>query len=927
MRQKEIRTPRGLYTHPSKIAVPEGALVTAENCFIYREGIVSKRRGFARYGNELPNVGSHFLLYQEALLLYSLVDSKISYDAGGGVWTPYTLSVSPPSAGLRLPWLEQNRNLYFGTSAGVYTTDNLTTEPVRAGTPPALDLTASLVGTGDGFFFADTSVGYRLSYTHVDANQNAKEGYPSFPEILSNPTFEVTWTRAGTVITVTHTAHGYLNGDAVRVIDSNDQPALPDGTYIIQSIIDPNTYTLTGVNDGGLSGTFSAGKDFNVQLTFTLPDGLVVGDTYRLYRTALSGASADPAGDDMQEILSGKLTSSDLATGSVTVIDTFDDAFRGVRLYSGPNAEGPSQANSRPPWCEFMANYGGHTFYGVYRSEEAVQLQLLGTGLLVSGTSKIFMKLGASTLSYTFDSTENATTHKAKLFTSFETEAENVRETAKSLVRVINKDSTNDWLYAFYNSTETDSPGKILLQSRGVNVGTFTVYCDDDATTGPSFSPALPESLGTPAVNSDSSFSKSGLRRSKFQQPEAVPAFNVNQVGAANKKLLGMAALKDVLLIFKEDGVFTLSGTTDGAGGFTFTVDELDPTIILNAPNSLVTLDSAAFCATPKGVVKVSQGGATIISRPIEDDLRKIFHFSGYSTKTHGIAYESENLYIFYTQGATSDTVAEVGWAYNTITQSWSKYILKPCSAGIVPPLSDILYLVHGVDKYVVKERKTLTGTGADYVDESVPCTVTAVNTVTNSDGQMVTAVTVNFSYTDEPAEGWGFEKGSFSAVATVVNKVSPGVFVLTLSKYKPSLTTGAALLSIPVRMEVKWAPVDFTAQGAFKQFPFMTLTLEGAGGHHRLGAHSDLNSQPTFLPTIKYAGGFGWGEFSWGVEPWGSPGSGSVNVLRTWIPKNHQRARAFSPIYINSYVREAVNVLAVTLDYRFVGTRPERRP
>lgn len=929
MEQKEVRTPRGLYTHPSKIAVPEGALLQAENCYIYREGIVSKRRGFTRYGTTLASPANQLLLFQSSKLLHLPASSDLAYDSDDlGTWVNYALTVDPPSTGLRLPWLEQNLNLYFGAETGVYTTDALTTEPVKAGTPPGLDLTASKVGTGDGFMPPDTSLGYRLTYTHEDANSNVKEGYPSFPEIVSNAlNVDAAWTRVTTTATVTLVAHGYSVSDTVTITDSDDPLTIPDGPYTVQTTPTADTFTITVVNTGAASGVLTVGKAFNISLVFTLPDGLVAGDTYRIYRTALSGASTDPAGDDMQEIISGKLTSADLAAGSVTVVDTYDDAFRGVRLYSGPNAEGPSQANSRPPWCELMASYKGHTFYAVYRSEEALQLQLLGTAALVAATSSITFDLAGDDRTYTADTAENAGTHTFKVYTALPTEAENVRETAKSLVRVINQDSGNTWFYAFYNSTETDPPGKILVQTRGVNTGTFQVWVNDDATTGISFSPAIPEDAQSPNLTSDSSYSPNGMRRSKFQQPEAVPSLNTNKAGAANKKILGLVALKDVLLIFKEDGVFTLSGNSDGAGGFAFTVDELDPTIILNAPASLATVDSAAYCVTPQGVVRVTQGGASIISRQIEDDLRRIFHFTDYRLLTHAASYESEHLYLLFTQRLTTDEVAEIAWGYNTVTQSWTQYILKPVSAAIVNPSEDVLYMAHGVDTFVLQERKTLTKTGNDYADENVPCTVTAVNTVVAENGQNTTAVTVTFDYTETPAEGWGFEKGSFFANVVVANKVATQTFILTLNKYKPSLTTGAAFLSLPVRMAVKWAPLDFAMQGAMKQFPFMTFTVEGTGGHHRIGAHSDLNGQPEYLNTIQFVGGFGWGQFAWGLEPWGNPGSGSLTLIRTWIPKNHQRARAFSPIYINEYIREGVHLCAVTLDHRPVGKRPERQP
>lgn len=66
----------------------------------------------------------------------------------------------------------------------------------------------------------------------------------------------VPWTRSGTTITATYTSHGLLVGDSFTVSVSSDTSAVPLGTYTVLTAT-ATTFTFTGVNAGGASGTLS----------------------------------------------------------------------------------------------------------------------------------------------------------------------------------------------------------------------------------------------------------------------------------------------------------------------------------------------------------------------------------------------------------------------------------------------------------------------------------------------------------------------------------------------------------------------------------------------------------------------------------------------------------------------------------------------
>ena len=65
----------------------------------------------------------------------------------------------------------------------------------------------------------------------------------------------VTYGRAGTLVTVTHTSHGYATGRVVGLaFVANTGAAATNGNYTI-TVVDANTYTVVDIN----SGTVTAG--------------------------------------------------------------------------------------------------------------------------------------------------------------------------------------------------------------------------------------------------------------------------------------------------------------------------------------------------------------------------------------------------------------------------------------------------------------------------------------------------------------------------------------------------------------------------------------------------------------------------------------------------------------------------------------------
>lgn len=366
-----------------------------------------------------------------------------------------------------------------------------------------------------------------------------------------------------------------------------------------------------------------------------------------------------------------------------------------------------------------------------------------------------------------------------------------IEETAKSLVRVINKSTTSN-IYAYYISGLDQTPGKMFLEGRGLGDLPFYLVADS-TTTGESFTPDLspdfaitaaggitngtgvvnfnlgvscPYSVGdnvvildtnsTPLLNglytisavsvnafsitggpvipaatsrfsvrlaSDSEFSSNEQQRhriyySKTNQPEAVPILNYFDVGASDKAILRIFPLRDSLFVFKEDGLFRVSGESAP-----FVQGLFDSSCIIIAPDSLGISNNLIYLWTTQGISAVSEAGVSIASRPIDIEILEVAssRYTNFRTATFGIGYDSDNSYIVWSVSEDSDTVATQAFRYSNLTSSWTKYDLsKTC--GIINPVDDRLYLGAADVAYIEQERKLFNRT--DYADREYRDTI-----------------------------------------------------------------------------------------------------------------------------------------------------------------------------------------------------------
>lgn len=209
---------------------------------------------------------------------------------------------------------------------------------------------------------------------------------------------------------------------------------------------------------------------------------------------------------------------------------------------------------------------------------------------------------------------------------------------------------------------------------------------------------------------------------SKILEPEAVPIVNYMDIGSENKAILRIFPIRDSLFVFKEDGLYRVSGEQPP-----YNIALFDSSYLLIAPDSLDVANNIIYAWTEQGIQTVSESGVDIISRNIDVDILKIgsANYPNFATATWGIGYESDNAYLFFTVSETTDIVPTICYRYSYLTRSWSTWT-KTNTCGVVNPADLKLYLGAGDVFNIEQERKTFSR--LDYADREVVSSLSSGN-------------------------------------------------------------------------------------------------------------------------------------------------------------------------------------------------------
>lgn len=199
---------------------------------------------------------------------------------------------------------------------------------------------------------------------------------------------------------------------------------------------------------------------------------------------------------------------------------------------------------------------------------------------------------------------------------------------------------------------------------------------------------------------------------SKLLQPEAVPLLNYFDIGSEDAAILRIFPLRDSLFVFKQDGLFRISGETAP-----FVVTLFDSSCVLIAPDTVSIANNIVYGWTSKGISNVTEAGVTEISRAIDTVVLKLAssNYTNFSTASWGLGYDSDNSYTVYTCAKLDDEVATVGFRFSNLTNTWTNF-KRSQTCGVINPLNDRIYTGSGVNNVIDQERKNFNRT--DYSDK-----------------------------------------------------------------------------------------------------------------------------------------------------------------------------------------------------------------
>jgi hypothetical protein len=205
---------------------------------------------------------------------------------------------------------------------------------------------------------------------------------------------------------------------------------------------------------------------------------------------------------------------------------------------------------------------------------------------------------------------------------------------------------------------------------------------------------------------------------SKLLQPEAVPLLNYFDIGSEDAPILRIFPLRDSLFVFKQDGLFRISGETAP-----FVVTLFDSSCVLVAPDTVSIANNIVYGWTSKGISNVTEAGVTEISRAIDTVVLKLAssNYTNFSTASWGLGYDSDNSYTVYACANTDDELATVGFRFSNLTNTWTNF-QRSQTCGVINPLNDRIYTGSGVNNVIDQERKNFNRT--DYSDKDFDLTI-----------------------------------------------------------------------------------------------------------------------------------------------------------------------------------------------------------
>jgi hypothetical protein len=203
----------------------------------------------------------------------------------------------------------------------------------------------------------------------------------------------------------------------------------------------------------------------------------------------------------------------------------------------------------------------------------------------------------------------------------------------------------------------------MLFEAVSLGASSFTISAAGTLWYN-SFNPTIPT---TAVVTSTNDVAINRVYYAKPSQPEHVPLTQYFDIGSRSKSIVRIIALRDALLVFKQDGLYRIIG--DGAGNFA--VSLMDASVRLASPTywSFGVLNNRVYCHTLNGAVSISE--TQIL--PIDDAVANLFRIGTEGGNTSAVVVsETDQLVYFFFTSSLDTLVTDQAAVFSSRTKAWT---------------------------------------------------------------------------------------------------------------------------------------------------------------------------------------------------------------------------------------------------------------
>lgn len=484
-----------------------------------------------------------------------------------------------------------------------------------------------------------------------------------------------------------------------------DSPWLPNGYSVAYRAVwgrnDSDGRPIFGQPSGRVVATApSSGGPFSPVLVIPFPPGIsnTNGNFLRIYRTDPAAGGVDP-GDSTFLVYEKAVSASDTTNQEINFTDVSSQPGTEALFINGDRG-GESNNHVLPPIAHDLTTYANRMWLANTQDRQRVQIRIIAPA--PSGGATIYIGTEQYTL---YGDLVSGTVSQL------------IEAEARRFVLDVNQLSTA--YAAYYVSGAYDPPGMVVIENVGLADPAFTLQTKSNlGVPNATWAATITPNLFAP-YSSTAAIYKNRVQYSIDGLPYAFPLSNTLAVGTEEAKILRIVALRDSLFVFKEDGLWKISGRGP------FYVEQVNATCILVAPDSIAVVDNTIFAITNSGVVAVSEGGVDTISIPIDDTFKRLTTVALDETRIHTRAVAREantELKVYFSVPTDEDSeYADQTFEWNVATETWWR---RPYGfpAGYTDSTGRLVLAPYAedVDNRVRMERNT--GTDADYAtDEANP--------------------------------------------------------------------------------------------------------------------------------------------------------------------------------------------------------------